>query len=304
MKISIVTTLYRTAQFLDELYDRSKKVALEIADDYEFVIVDDGSPDDSEEALTKLADKDDKVKAIIFSRNFGHHKALNAGLKAATGDYIFMLDSDLEEQPELMLKFWDEIQKDPELDVVYGIQEERKGKFVEKYIAVIFYHIFNIFSDIKLPKNLTMARLMSRRFVDSFLEFEEYHPVFAALTELTGFKKKSIFVKKGLKGFSSYNLLRKLTMIVNSITSFSIKPLWIVFYFGLFSIIISSLFILRLLWQALFYNIEIGYPSIIISIWFFGGILLSCLGIIGIYVAKVFEQVKQRPKYIIKKKIN
>ena len=143
MKLSIVTTLYKSSEYVEEFYKRITKEAKKITDDYEIIFVDDGSPDDSLKKCVSLHKQDQKIKVIELSRNFGHHKAIMTGLSYAKGDFVFLIDSDLEEDPEFLEIFWEELQSGEDLDVVYGLQKSRKGGWFEKFSGGLFYKVFN-----------------------------------------------------------------------------------------------------------------------------------------------------------------
>jgi putative glycosyltransferase len=274
--------------------------ARKITEDYEIIFVNDGSKDNSLDRAVSLFKRDNKIKVIDLSRNFGHHRAIMTGLAHAGGDYIFLIDSDLEEDPELLEKFWDTLENSKDVDVIYGVQEKRKGRWFEKFSGWLFYTLFNMISDYKIPKNVSVIRLMTRRYVANLINHKEAHPVFAGLSVLTGFKQEKFYFKKKSKGKSEYNLKRKIGMLVNSVTSFSAKPLVYIFYFG-FLIMLGSITVsLIVLYRKLFLGVAVGWTSIILSIWFFGGLIIFCIGIIGIYLEKVFIQTKNRPYSIIK----
>lgn len=302
MKLSIVTTLYNSADFVEEFQQRISRAAQKITADYEIIYVNDGSKDDSLNKAVALFEKDQRIKIIDLSRNFGHHRAVMTGLAEAKGDFVFLIDSDLEEDPELLGKFWQELENSEDHDVVYGVQEKRKGRIFERISGWLFYKFFNLISDYKITANVSIVRLMTRRYVDNLVKYRESHPVFAGLSAITGFKQKEFVFEKKHKGKSEYNLKRKIAMLVNSVTSFSAKPLVFIFYLGFFILFVALVGIIRLLYRKIFFGMAMGYSSIIISIWFFGGLLTFCLGIIGIYLEKVFMQTKNRPYSIIKKK--
>lgn len=300
MKLSVVTSLYHSSKYIEEFYERISKSINKITSDYEIIFVNDGSPDNSIDKAKEIFRKDEKVKVIDLSRNFGHHKALMTGLGYAKGDYIFMIDIDLEEEPELIEEYWDEMQKGKDTDVVLGVQTLRKGGIFEKNSGSLFYNIFNFFSEIKVHKNIVTASLMSKRFLENLLKHNEREMVLLGLFALTGFKQKTIEINKTSKGSSTYNLRRKIDMAVNLLASFSNRPLVYIFYFGMFITIISLLFIVYLVINKLLFGFMIGWMSIIASIWLFGGLILFSIGVIGIYLSKVFSEVKQRPISIIK----
>jgi putative glycosyltransferase len=302
MKLSIVTTLYKSSPYIDEFYRRVSQEAQKITDSYEIVFVDDGSPDDSLEKVVILHEKDTNVKVIELSRNFGHHKAIMTGLSHAKGEFVFLIDCDLEEEPELLERFWNELDKEKDIDVVYGVQENRKGGLFEKFSGEMFYKIFNFFSGTKIPKNFLTIRLMKQSYVSNLISFKEKALVFSILTVLTGFNIKEIIVKKLDHSPTTYSTLAKIKLLFSTITKASARPLWLAFNFGLSITFFSVVYILYLTYRKVVYNIGIdGWTSVMVSISFFGGMIILFLGIIGIYLAEIFEEVKNRPLTIVKK---
>lgn len=301
MKLSIVTTLYKSSEHIHEFYSRIKAKAQKITEDYEIIFVDDGSPDKSLEEVISLYKKDEHVRVIELSRNFGHHKALMTGLSYSRGDYVFLIDSDLEEEPELLEKFWNEMQDDKEVDVVYGVQDIRKGGFFERWSGEVFYKIFNYFSEIKIPNNFLTVRLMTKRYVQHLTSFPEKEVVFSILTVLTGFKTKEYSVRKFSHSTTTYSTYTKIKLLFSAIISSSAKPLWLSFNVGLLITFSSAAYILYLVFMKIFYNIGVdGWTSVMVSIIFFGGIIILFLGVIGIYLANIFIEVKNRPFTIVK----
>lgn len=302
MKLSIVTTMYKSSLYVDEFYSRILNEAQKITDDYEIIFVDDGSPDDSLQKAVALYEKDNKVKVIELSRNFGHHKAIMTGLSHAKGEFVFLIDSDLEEEPELLGKFWEELHKEKELDVVYGVQESRKGGWFEKYSGEMFYSAFNFFSGVKIPKNFLTVRLMTQQYILNLISFQEKEVVFSILTVLTGFKTKELVVKKLGHSPTTYSILSKIKLLFKIITASSSKPLWLAFNFGLLVTASSIVYIFYLIYRKIYHNIVIdGWTSVMVLTSFFGGLIIFFLGIIGIYLAEIFIEVKNRPFTIIKK---
>jgi len=303
MKLSIVTTLFKSTEYIQEFYTRISIEAQKITQDYEIIFVDDGSPDNSLHKAVALFETDNRVKVIELSRNFGHHKAAMTGLSHAKGDYIFFIDSDLEEEPELLGIFWAELKKNIDMDVIYGVQENRKGGWFEKISGDIFYKIFNKISDIKITRNLVAARLTTKNYNQALILHKERNLFLAGLWSLTGFKQKPVLVKKNFKAKTTYVFGKKVSLFIESITSFSIFPLKFMLYIGFFISFLSFLFILWIFFKKIFFNIGIeGWSSLIISIWFIGGIIIMFLGIIGIYISKIFNETKQRPYTIIRRK--
>ena len=301
MLLSIVSTLYNTEPYLLEFYERITKCAQEITHDYELILVNDGSPDNSLELALSLHGKDQRVKIVDLSRNFGHHKAIITGLSYVKSDYVFLIDSDLEEPPETLKLFWEEIQSSKDLDVVYGVQSKRRGGWFERFSGFVFYKIINLLSDIKIPRNFLTVRLMSGRFTQNLIRCQEREINFSTLTELTGFQKKAVVVDKENRNPSNYTFLRKFSILVNAITSSTIRPLWIIFYLGLMITLGSSVFVFKLLIDRGVYGVGLeGWTSVIVSVFFFGGLIIFVLGIIGIYLSKIFIESKHRPYTVIR----
>lgn len=302
MYLSIVTTLYRSSQYLEEFYNRISKEAEKITEDYEIIFVDDGSPDDGLSKVIKIGEKDHHIKVIELSRNFGHHKAIMTGLDHANGDYVFLIDCDLEEDPELLGKFWEVLNNDNQnFDTVYGIQKKRKGYLFEKVSGWLFYKMFNFFSEVKIPENFLTIRLMKKKYVQNLLAFKEKQLVFSILTVLNGFKAKEIIVSKKNLSISTYNFLTKFNLLLDIITASTPKILKLSFYLGLFITINSVFSILYLIYKKLMLDtVQDGWVSLIVVIFFFGGLILLFIGILGLYISEIFHEVKNRPLTIIK----
>jgi putative glycosyltransferase len=302
MKISIVTTLYHSEKFVSEFYTRVKQVVQQITPDYEIVFVNDGSPDNSLKQVLLLQANDERVIAVDLSRNFGHHRALMTGLKYSHGDYVFLIDSDLEENPELLTTYWNELTGDKNCDVVYGVQDQRKGKWTERVTGKIWYSLFSFLSDIDYPTDSLTARLMSRKYVDNVIQYPEKELEIWGIFVLAGFNQKTVVVSKGHKGSSTYTFKKKVKVMIDSVTSFSSKPLIYIFLLGLSITLFSAIYISYLVSVRLFYNEVVeGWTSTLVSIWFIGGLLIFCVGIIGIYLSKMFLEIKNRPLTIVRK---
>jgi len=301
MKLSIVTTMYNSAPYINEFYARICVAAEKITSDYEIVFVNDGSPDDSLDIAVSLYEEDPKVRVIDLSRNFGHHEAIITGLDYSEGNLVFLIDCDLEEEPELLCKFYNKFNKS-DADVVYGVQERRKGDFWERSSGNLFYFLLNKMSDCKITGNQLTARLMCRKYVKSLLLYNKESGLFlAGLMKITGYCQKAIPVRKLSKGSSVYSIRKKIALLLNSITSFTAYPLKLIFYFGFFISSVSFLFALYLILRKLIYNnISLGWSSLMVSLWFVGGVLMMFMGLIGVYLAKIYIQVKGRPIVIVK----
>ena len=305
MKISVVTTLYKSRAFLDEFITEIQ-IALDHIQclDYELVFVNDGSPDDSLQHLIKKKSEIPQIKLIDLSRNFGHHNAIQAGLSYASGEYVFLIDNDLETPPSVLIMFYEEIINDSTLDAIYGYQDDRKGNFIERFTGSIFWFLINKLSDTKIPHNILTERLMTRQYVASLLQMQDANLFLGGMFYWIGFNQKGVSVKKGLrKGASTYSLRRRVELMQQAITSFSGKPLEWLFYFGLIISFFSSFFIIFLIIKKIIYQdeVQLGWTSIVAINALILGIISTFLGIIGVYLYKIYRQVQGRPNAIIKK---
>lgn len=301
MKLSIVATLYQSAPYIDEFHARATAVAQRlVGDDYEIILVNDGSPDDSLDVAIKLTENDIHVFIVDLSRNFGHHKAMMTGLAHARGEHVFLIDSDLEEEPEWLLNFFAQMDQES-CDVVYGVQERRKGKWFERWSGQWFYQLFKILTGFALPQNVVTARLMTRRYVEALLRHQEREVFMAGLWHITGFAQFAQKVKKHNTSQTTYTFRRKMSILVNSVTSFSNAPLVSIFYIGISISLFAILYIVYLILQRLFWAAPLsGWTSVMASIWLLGGLVISFIGVVGIYLAKIFSEAKQRPYTIVR----
>jgi putative glycosyltransferase len=301
MKLSVVSTLYRSAPYINEFVLRTTKIAKQVAgDDYEIIFVNDGSPDNSLDIAVKLTNQDPHVIVVDLSRNFGHHKAMMTGLDHATGELVFLIDSDLEEEPEWLLKF-DIQMKIQKCDVVYGVQRSRKGNWQERWSGRIFYSFFKAVTGLPLPQNLVTARLMTRRYVDALLLHKEREMFMAGLWYTTGFEQYPCQVNKRSSSVTTYTLAKKLSIVVKSTTSFSSLPLVAIFYIGCaVSLLATSYMIYIFVSWFFFARPLIGWASVIGSIWLLGGTTILFIGVIGIYLSGIFLETKQRPYTIVR----
>lgn len=301
MKLSIVTTLYQSQDYVKEFYYRCCQAAqVEVGDDIEFLFVNDGSPDNSLIEILKLQEKDTRIRVVDLSKNFGHHKAMMTGLRYATGDLVFLLDSDLEEEPEWLNKFY-KVLFEKNCDVVYGVQAKRRGNFWQRAFGKLFYRAFRSLTNVEQPDNIVTARLMTRKYVDALISHEEREVNIGGLFLITGFYQVTLPVVKLSSSPTSYTMSRKLSHILNAITSFSSKPLYLIFYSGLILLVIDlTLITLVFLNYLLNDKTPDGYTSIFISVWIFGGVIILFLGTIGLYLAKIFIEVKNRPYTVVK----
>lgn len=301
IKISVVVTLYHSEKYVQEFYTRLKKSILTITQQYEIIFVNDGSPDGADLAVLTLQQLDSRVILVDLSRNFGHHQAIMCGLNQATGDYVFLIDVDLEEDPELIIDFWKTIESNMDIDVVFGIQEERKGNLFERISGTFFYRFLNAIAQFNYPANTFTARLMNRKYVDSVLHYKEKAIDIWAIFALVGFTQHAFLAKKKNKGSSTYTFIKKISMSIEIITSFSHRPLYSIFIIGTLWLLLSVINVIIILTKKWGFGIPIeGWASIMASVWLIGGVIIFLIGIIGIYLSKMFLEIKNRPLSIIK----
>lgn len=304
MKLSIVATLYRSSKHLKEFCQRSIAAAEKlVGDDFEIVLVNDGSPDDSLIQAVELHQADSRIKVVDLSRNFGHHKAMMAGLRYCTGDQVFLIDSDLEEQPEWLHKFsvkLESIEGFDKLDVVFGVQKRRKGGLFERIGGEVFFRLYNYLSNVEIPANLVTARLMRRRYVDALLQHEEREYFIAGLWVITGFNQHALAVVKTSTSPSTYTFISRVTLAIQAVICFSNRPLHLLWSTGLLTATLSGLFALMIIIRRLSGELIEGWASIVVAVCFFGGLNLFGIGVLGLYVGKVFSEVKRRPTAIVR----
>jgi putative glycosyltransferase len=301
VKLSIVTTLYRSVPTINQFYERVLAAAEPITTDIELVMVNDGSPDESLDLALALHRADPRVVVVDLARNFGHHKALMTGLAHAKGDLVFLIDSDLEELPEDLTHFYRRFQQG-DCDVVYGILESRRGGFFGKIPGALFFSLVDLLSDQPLPRNVFTARLMTRDYVRALVRHRDREFAIAHLWQVTGFRQQSISLKKLSLSPTAYTLRHRMEMAIRHITTTSSKLLYLAFYIGVAIFGLSILVIFYFLCRYFIWGVGVtGFTSEIISIWFLGGLITLILGILGIYIANIMAETKRRPYTIVRK---
>lgn len=307
-KVTIVIPMYYEESVANECYKRVKE-NLEKLEDYnhEIIFINDGSKDRTLEILEEIAKKDNNVKVISFSRNFGHQAAVTCGLQYVTGDAIVIIDADLQDPPELipeMLKLWEDGN-----EVIYGKRKSRKGESAFKlFSAKMFYKMLNSLSDVEIPIDTGDFRLVDRKVVDTINQLPEHNKFLRGLFSWVGYKQIPFEYERQERfaGKTKYPLKKMVKLATDGIIGFSTKPLKLVGILGMISILVS---IILLIYALVSYfnksiNISAGWTSMICAITFFGGIQLIATWIISEYVGRIYDECKHRPQYIIDKKIN
>lgn len=307
-KISVIIPMYYEEEVAEECYKRMTFVLQNIENyDYEIICINDGSRDKTLSILENLAIRDKKLKILSFSRNFGHQCAVTAGLKYVTGDVIVIIDADLQDPPELipeMLKLWEAGN-----DVIYGKRKTRDGESVFKlFTAKMFYKTLNALSDVEIPKDTGDFRLVDRKVVDTINSLPEHNKFLRGLFSWVGYKQIPFQYerKERFAGKTKYPLKKMLKLASDGIISFSTKPLKIVGGLGIISIVISFILLIYALISYIFKlnNLSAGWTSLMLGITFFAGVQLLSLWIMSEYIARIYDESKNRPQYIIEKKIN
>lgn len=300
MKYSVVSTLYLSEPYIEQFLERVMAVVSPVDPDFEIILVNDGSPDNSLERAREAQQRYPNLRVVDLSRNFGHHKAMMTGLEYAHGERILLIDSDLEEPPECFSDFC-EVMEQHNCDVVFGVQKKRRGGLLERLSGWIFYRLFRILTGIDQPDNVITARLMSARYVKALLQHRETNIIIGGLWVLTGFSQVPHLVEKLATSQTTYSLRSKFAYFVRSVTSFSSTPLVFSFYSGMIVLLTASVFFIYLLLRYFFGGVGTdGYTSTILSIWFFSGLIIFFISIQGIYIARIFAEVKNRPYTIVR----
>ena len=304
--LSVVVPMYYEEGVAEECYKRLTKVMTDNKYNYELIFVNDGSKDKTPEILKKIASNDNNVKVLNFSRNFGHQAAVTAGVEASSGHSIVIIDADLQDPPELipdMVTLWKQGH-----DVVYAKRQKRKGETWFKLLtAKQFYKFLNSMSDIDIPKDTGDFRLIDRKVADAFMSMPEKNRFIRGMVSWLGFNQIAIeYVRdERFAGETKYPLKKMIKFAKDGIIGFSTKPLKLITTLGLFSVILSFiLLIYSLVVKFLGGNVERGWTSLMVAITFFCGVQMLSLGVVGEYIARIYDEVKARPLYIVKEKIN
>ncbi len=301
MKLSIVTTLYRSADTIEEFHRRALAAAEQIATDVELIMVNDGSPDDSLERAIALHHGDARVVVVDLARNFGHHKAMMSGLSHARGDLVFLIDSDLEEEPEVLAAFYERFTAG-DCDVVYGVQEMRRGGLVERAIGRMFFALIDALSDQSIPRNNVVARLMTRDYVRALVRHRDREFMMIHLMQLAGYRQIPLGIRKLANSPTTYSFGMRMDMAIKYLTTTSTRLLYLVLYTGIsifgLSVVVIVYFVGRYLTSGIGVD---GFTSQIVSIWLLGGLTTLILGILGIYLANILTETKRRPYAVIRR---
>ncbi len=298
---TIIAPIYNELENIPELYPRIRDVMDQTGEPWELILVDDGSTDGSTEVIRKLAENDQRVRPVIFARNFGHQIAVTAGVDYSRGDAVIIIDADLQDPPEVIL---DLIEKWREgYEVVYAIRQEREGEtWFKKITASLFYRVIYRITDVEIPMDTGDFRLMDKKVVEIMKKMREKHRFLRGMSAWVGFKQIGVSYKRKPRyaGETKYPLSKMIKLALNAITSFSYFPLQLATYIGFIAAGLSVLAIpivavLRLTTGTAL----VGQATTLIIVLFLGGVQLISLGIIGEYIGRIYDEAKDRPLYIV-----
>jgi dolichol-phosphate mannosyltransferase len=307
-EISVVIPVHNEQENILELFERLILVLEGLCgregfaeNSFEIIVVDDGSRDNSWNLVQQLHAKDKRLKGLKFSRNFGHHYAITAGLDFAKGNGVILMDGDLQDKPEEIVKLYDKFKEG--YDLVYGIRNNRKDNTVKKAFAALFWWSINKVADVKMPENQTMLRILRREVVDSLKGMKEYSRFIHGMMAWTGFDVTQIEVSHAarMKGTSKYDIKNQIRLALYAVTSFSIMPLRLAAILGFLTSILSFTVGVYFILKKMLFGFPVsGWASIMVSVFFMGGVQLLVLGTFGEYLGKVYKQTQHRPMYILK----
>lgn len=304
--ISVVIPVYRAENYLYELYQRLTRSLEAICDDFEIVLVEDGSRDRSWRIIAELAEKDSRIKAIKFSRNFGQHPAISAGFEQSKGDYIVLMDCDLQDRPEDISFLMAQFQED--VDIVYTIKEGDLGNPMTKLSSRLYHYTFSRIVNVNVPENIGTFRICTRKFLNAVLQYPERNILFGPLMFYVGFNSVCVKVQHDQRkvGRSTYSFRKRLALAVNSLISYTDIPHRLLINTGLTIVVCSILYILYLIIEFLIHGriLVPGLTFVIVLITLSMGLTMFGLGIIGTYVFRMYQEVLRRPRYLISQTIN
>jgi glycosyltransferase involved in cell wall biosynthesis len=298
--LSIVVPVYNEAEGIEVFYDRTTRMAESLELDHELVFVDDGSRDGSYDTLRAIAGRDARVRLVKLSRNFGHQIAITAGLDHARGDCVVIIDSDLQDPPEVIPEM---VQKWAEgYDVVYGVRRHREGERRMKLLtASAFYRLLSRLTSVEIPLDVGDFRLLSRRAADHLRQMRETDRFVRGLVSWVGFRQVGVEYERDARyaGETKYPYRKMIKFAVDGITSFSILPLRLATWLGYAASGFAFLYLISVFIQKWIGMTVQGWATIMVAMMFLGGVQLICLGIVGEYVGRIFNEVKARPIYIV-----
>lgn len=303
--ISVVIPVYGCRAAIPELHRRLCESLEKISKAFEIILVDDYCPQNSWEEIQKVCEKDKRVIGIHMARNFGQIRAITAGLDKSRGDWVVVMDCDLQDRSETIPELYQKAQEG--YDVVFARREGRKDSAITKFLSKCFYNVYDYFTDGTFDSSICNFSISKRKVIDYYCRMREQNRAYTMFIRWLGFKQTAIDMPadERFEGKSSYNLKRKLKMAFEIITSQSNKPLLFSVKLGFVSAFLALIYIIYLVFREIILgDVLVGWTSIVASIYLMGGIILCAIGVVGIYVGNIFNEAKNRPLYVIDECLN
>jgi dolichol-phosphate mannosyltransferase len=303
--VSVVIPVLNEEQIIEVLIERVIKNVELFTSDYEILVIDDGSQDKTWNIILSESLKNKNVKGFRFSRNFGHHYAITAGLHNSIGEWVIVMDGDLQDRPEVFPDLYRKAQDG--FDVVFVSRQDRPESFMYLFVQKSYYHLLRLLSGIPFDSTTANFSIISKKVVESFKNFPEHSRFYGSTIKWLGYPQATIKANHGNRfaGKSSYSIKRRLRLAADVIFSFSVRPLKFAIYLGLMVTLFSLLFLIWSFSRWIFSdNVAAGWSSVISFMGILGGTIITILGIIGNYIGRTYEQVKNRPLYIISESVN
>ncbi len=300
VELSVVAPVYNDQECLDELHRRLTDNVSKLTSNYEIVLVDDGSVDSSWEGIRRLAAQDPKVRGVRLSRNFGQHYAITAGLEACSGARVVVMDSDLQERPEEIERLWEKMNEG--YDVVFSRRKKRRDGLFKRATSVLFFVVMNRLTGQRVSAEVGTLSILSRDVVTAFLKVADVHRHYLYILRYLGFRQAFVDVEHAERfaGTSGYNFRRMVLHAIDGITSQSTRLLQLSSGIGILCVFVAFGQVAWLLYKGIILSEGVeGWASTMVSIWFIGGMVLFSLGVLGMYIGKIFEQTKSRPLYFV-----
>ena len=298
MDISVVVPVYGCRAALEELHERLTRTLSKITVNYEIILVNDACPQNSWETIEQLCKKDEKVVGIEMARNFGQIQAITAGLDYSTGEWVVVMDCDLQDRPEEIINLYNKAMEG--YDAVFAKRKNRKDSFLKVLVSKVFYKIYSYASDGHYDPEVCNFSIVNRKLVDNYCQMRELHRAYVIYMKWLGFKQTEIEVEHDARkeGKSSYNFKKRLNMALSILTSQSDKLLKLMVMCGFGLTLVSAIVLLALVVNYFVNHVTVGWTSTIAAICMVGGLLMVSIGVVGVYVGNIFMQVKERPLYV------
>lgn len=306
MELSVISPVYGAPTLLRELVRQIEETVRPLTPDYEIILVEDHSPDNSREIITDICRENKRVKGAFLSRNFGQQYALNAGFDLSKGEFVVTLDCDLQNPPAQIKDLYEKIREG--YDIVFASRQNRPDNFFMTQGSRLFNKLMGFLTDTRQDESLAEFAIYRRKVVDAMAQMGDYRRYYPLMNQWVGFKTTKIDVNHDERTdgkASSYSIRKRIDLAVSTAVAFSTKSLRLIVYFGFIITFIAILLALSLVVKTIVTGIDVsGWTTLFVSMWFIAGIMICVIGIVGVYIGSIFDEVKRRPPYIIDEKLN